>query len=146
MDRQKQLIRRFHTLLAKARVDNEGKAVILAAYGVTSTKEMTPAQLEEACAGLASMADPRLAEADRLRRRLFAAIASYLEATGRTPDPATIKAVACRAARRRNFNDIPPDRLRSLYGAFTNRRRDIALVPLYADTQAPDTPDTETLN
>lgn len=138
MDRHKQLIKKFHTLLAKAGVDSDGKAVILAAYGVTSSKDMTGAQLEEACAGLERMADPRKEEADRLRRRLIAAIASYLEATGRPHDIATVKAVACRAARRRDFNRIPPDRLRSLYGAFTARRRDLALVSIYADTQATD--------
>ena len=107
---------------------------------------MTEGQLEEACAGLAAMADPRKAEADRLRKRLIAAIASYLAATGRKADMATIKAVACRASGCGDFNRIPNDRLRSLYGAFTNRRRDLALAPLYADAEAPDTPDTETLN
>lgn len=137
MDRKKQLIKRFHALLGANGMNETAKTAILGSYGAGSTKELTEGQLAEICETLDRMR-PANREAERLRKRLIAAIGAYLKAAGRDSDIATIKAVACRAANCDRFNAIPADRLRSLYGAFVNRRRDLNMVPVYADAKNGD--------
>lgn len=138
MDKKKQLIRRFHALLGRAGVTPAGKEAILDSYNVTSTTHLTETQLTEICHNLECMADPKVAQLHRLRRRLLAAIGGYLRATNRRHDIDHIKAVACRAAGTTTFNAIPPDRLRSLYGAFTTRKKDLSLAHVYADKDMRD--------
>lgn len=68
---------------------------------------------------------------DVWRKRLMAAVGAYLRAFNYTENPAAIKAIACRAAGMPNadcFNQIPADRLRSLYNAFCQRNRDMKEV------------------
>jgi hypothetical protein len=63
---------------------------------------------------------------DKARKRLIACIGGYLTAMGSKNEIGLIKATACRAsAYYTRFNDIPLDRLNSLYNAFLKRQRDI---------------------
>lgn len=62
------------------------------------------------------------------RKRLIAAVGGYLELSGHSNNLETVKGVACRAAGVADFNDIPLDRLRSLYNAFVQRQNDIKSV------------------
>ncbi len=71
----------------------------------------------------ASQVNP--ASLDKPRKRLIACIGGYLKASGSECNINIIKATACRAAGVRDFNDIPADRLNSLYNAFKNRQNDI---------------------
>jgi hypothetical protein len=70
----------------------------------------------------------RYAALDKARKRLIACIGGYLTATGRKNEIGVIKALACRASECKRFNDIPLDRLNSLYNAFLHRRKDLATV------------------
>ena len=129
MDKQQtQLLKKFYTLLGKAAVGNEGKEAILHSYGVESSKDLTAKDLLDICDKLAMQADPKLAELDRWRKRVIAAVFGYLNAMGKTADVAMVKAIVCRAAKHETFNHIPLDRLNSIYNAFKNRKKDIEAV------------------
>ncbi|MDR2964013.1 MAG: hypothetical protein LBU90_10345 [Bacteroidales bacterium] len=124
------LLRKFHTLLAKTGVGTEGKEVILAAYGVHSSKELSTAHLADACQKLEQTFAPseKQNEMDTLRKRVIAAIGAWLTAMNKEQNVAINKAVACRAAKREKFNDIPAQQLRSLYAAFCKAKKDLAQV------------------
>ena len=129
MDKQqKHLLKKFHILLGKTGVGDEGKEGILFSYGVESSKDLSAKDLLDICDKLAIQADPKLAELDKWRKRVIAAVFGYFKAMGKEANMATVKAVACRAASCTDFNRIPADRLISIYNAFKNRKKDIETV------------------
>ena len=105
--------------------------MLLANYGTETTLDMTLQQLIE----LGNALDGRYCEnrglvsarneMDRLRKRLMGVVGRWLRAMGYNESAEMIKAVACRAAGKKTFNAIPADRLRSLYGAFSKRLKDL---------------------
>lgn len=121
---QKWLLSKFHTLCTKASVSADNKQIIIAGYGHVSSKDMTDEQLKDACYKLQLQLDPKMAELDKWRKRVFAAIGGYLRFSGKDQSPALIKRIACRATEHDNFNDIPVDRLRNIYNAFSKRQKD----------------------
>ena len=129
MDTQKNaLLRKFHALLRKAGVNNEEKMVLLAGYGVESSKDMSVYDLTELCHKLDMRTNRSAAEADRWRKRVMAAIGGYLRSIGAECGANMIIAIACRASRYEKFNEIPVDQLRSVYNAFKNRTKAIEAV------------------
>ena len=129
MEREKKrLVKRFHTLLGKAGIDDDGKRDILSAYGVKSSLDLDCRGLMEVCDRLTTLTTPGLAEADRWRKRVMAAIFSYCREMKREVTVNEVKAIACRAAGTKSFNRIPVDRLRSLYNAFKQRTKDLQTV------------------
>jgi hypothetical protein len=72
--------------------------------------------------------NPKLKELDTYRKRLMASIGGWLKAMGIESNDKKIKAVACRAAQRDGFNDIPVEQLRSLYAAFNKKQKDLKNV------------------
>jgi len=58
----------------------------------------------------------------------MASIGGWLRLIGREQNAQVIKAIACRAAKHDNYNDIPVDRLRNLYYSFLNKQEDIKRV------------------
>jgi hypothetical protein len=125
---QKQLIKKFHVLLGKAGIGREGKEAILSSYGVESSLDLTAKDLMDICDKLAMQANPKLAEADRWRKRVIRAIFAYCEAAGREADMDYVKAIACRATGYRTFNEIPVARLNNLYNTFKDKVKDIKSV------------------
>ena len=125
---KKRLVKRFHTLLGKAGIDDDGKRTILAAYGVASSLDLDCRGLMEVCDRLTTLTTPALAEADRWRKRLMAAIFGYLREMNREATVDEVKAIACRASGYKAFNRIPVDRLRSLYNAFKQRTKDLQTI------------------
>ncbi len=123
------LLKRFHTLCGAAGVDAENKQVILAQYGVSSSKDLTNYELIEVCNKLDEIASPEIKKLNKWRKLLISAIGKYLTAIGKVDegnDITYIKSVACQAAGEVDcFNSIALDRLRSLYNAFTIRRKDL---------------------
>ena len=122
------LIKKFHVLLGKTGAGSEGKEAILPSYGVGSSRDLNAAQLIEACNALDKILNPRLAELDQHRKRLMASIGAWLRAMSVPSNGTKIKAIACRASQRDNFNDIPLEQLRSLYAAFNKKQKDLAMV------------------
>lgn len=122
------LLKKFHTLLGKTGGGAIAKEAILSGYGVASSRDLSAAQLIEICDALDKALRPELAELDRLRKRLMAAIGGWLRAMSIPSNSAKIKAIACRAAKRGDFNDIPTEQLRSLYAAFGKKQKDLRAV------------------
>ena len=136
--RKRQLLKRFHMLLNRARIDEDGKREILASYGVEHASEMDCAGLADVCSKLAVAMNPRASETDRWRKRVMASVFAYCQAMDYKADIDKVKAIAARAAGATSFNRIPLDRLRSLYNAFNRRVKDIETVGRM--TEAPDLP------
>lgn len=62
------------------------------------------------------------------RKRLIAAIFGVLKLLNKKPTMAYVKSIACRAAKVKDFNDIPSERLNSLYNAFLNAQKDLGFA------------------
>ena len=126
---EKYLLKRLHTLLGRLGFDKEAKRdMLLSNYGVTSSADLTSKQLAELCDNLECQLNPQKKELDKYRKRLIAAIGGWLTKQSKENDIRQIKAIACRAAETKAFNDIPLERLRSLYSAFTNKQKDLKFV------------------
>lgn len=120
------MLKRFHTICSAQGIDAESKRAIVYSYGVGSSRDMSATQLSEACSRLQDVkARPAL---DQLRKRLIAAVGGWLRVTGRAEGIDMIKAIACRAARRENFNEIPREQLNNLYYAFRRMQKDFKAV------------------
>lgn len=138
---QRKMIVRFHALLNKAGVDEEGKRDLLSGYGAESTKELTVEELEALCARVRKMAEEREKKADRMRKRALRAVCQFCESVeteGWTDWPtekrmAYAKGIVCRAAGVENFNRIGVDRLRSVAYAFEKQRKDMERVVAEAE-------------
>jgi hypothetical protein len=124
------LIKKFHTLLGRTGGGYSAKEAILHSYGVASSRDLSAAQLIQACNALDQILNPKLAELDKHRKRLMASIGGWLRAMGVSFGGTKIKAIACRASQRDNFNDIPLEQLRSLYAAFNKKQKDLHSVEL----------------
>ena len=132
---QKKLLKKFHTLLGKFEDGVERKAGILWRLGVESAKELSIEQLVDECDALVKCLNPNLAELEKARERVIAAVSYYHEVMGDV-ELFEKRYAACsyaeKARRRRyamgtaehaagkiEFNRIPLEQLRSLYGKFT---------------------------
>ena len=123
---KQKMLKRFHTVCSAQGIDQESKRAIVYSYGVESSRDMSANQLSEACNRLQ---DVKIRTTpDLLRKRLIAAIGGWLSVTGRSGGIDMIKAVACRAARRDSFNDIPREQLNNLYYAFSRMQKDFKAV------------------
>lgn len=125
-------IKKFHVLIREAGIDNDTKMDMLAAYGVTSSRDLELKELIDLCEKLDRMIHPEEDEMDKWRKRLIASIYGWRKAMGsNTTTIDEVKAIACRAAGesgKRGFNAIPLERLRSLYYAFMKKEKDLKTV------------------
>lgn len=120
------LLKRYHTLLSKLNISNDEKLVILGAYGVESGRDLTVEQLADLCRRLEMMLVPGLYEADQWRKRVIASVGGWLRALGKDGRNLNeIKAIAARAAGVKSFYEIPQERLRSIYYAFSKKQKDL---------------------
>lgn len=127
----KDLVKKYHTLVGQLGMTDEEKRALLAQYKVESSVDLSQHELVDVCACLSREIERRDGHQsmDALRKRLIAVIGKYLKACGKNEiNISYIKATACRAAGIREFNRIPRERLRSLYGAFRIKLKDIKNV------------------
>ena len=126
MEKQKkQLVKKFHTLLGKAHLDDDAKREILAQYGVTTSLDLDCKDLMEICDKMYSKVYSINNDAiGRQRRRLFAAGCRWLRESGRIESTDMVKAIACRAAKKKHFSEIPLEQLRNITYMFNNKTRD----------------------
>lgn len=117
------LIKKFHTLLRAAGMDDEDKETILHNYGVKSSKELSISDLTIICDKLYAMSNPKLMELNKLRKRVMASVGGYLREMGYNEGSDVIKKIACRASQCKEFNDIPAEKLRALYNAFNHYKK-----------------------
>lgn len=118
---QARLIKRYHTLAAKLKLTNENKADLLSSFGVTSSRDLSSASLEEMCNLLSYQLN---SDMDKWRKRVLAAIYGYLQLTGRAANPEYVKAIAVRSAGDYGrFNQIPLGRLQTVYYFFLDKQK-----------------------
>lgn len=138
MNTRNLLLRKYHCLLRKAGVSNDEKMVLLASYGVESSKDLSVYELVDICNKLDMKTDKSAQKANLWRKRVMGAIGGYLDATGDNSNANKIIAIACRASGYDSFNAIPVDQLRSIYNAFINRTKAIKAVEAMVKTDAVD--------
>lgn len=127
----KDLLKKYHTLAGQLGMTDEEKRSLLAQYKVQSSVDLSQHELVDVCAYLSREIERRYGHQsmDALRKRLIAVVGKYLTACGKSEvNISYIKATACRAAEIKDFNRIPRERLRSLYGAFALKLKDINRV------------------
>lgn len=127
----KDLLKKYHTLAGQLGMTDEDKRAFLSQFGVESSVDLSQHQLVDACACLSREIERRDGHQsmDALRKRLIAVVGKYLKACGKSEVSISyIKGVACRSCGIREFNRIPRERLRSLYGAFALKLKDIKKV------------------
>lgn len=120
--------KRYHTLCSLLGMSRQDKEAVLAPYGVTSSSDMETHDLIDVCGALdkelATRNNKAHAELDSLRKRAMAAIGSWLKHEGKQGGIGYIKAIACRSTGHKDFNRIPPERLRNLIGLYNNKVKD----------------------
>ena len=130
------ILKKFHTLCSVLGLTDAEKRTIVESYGVESSRDMDTHDLINVCGKLSAQANEKTGagEMDKLRKRVMAAIGSYLKTTGKESNATVIKGIACRATGHTDFNKIPRERLRNLVGAFNNKVKDAQAVNDIADT------------
>lgn len=122
---QKYLLKKFHVLLAKAGINRETKLLMISRFGVETSKDLEAYQLLELCNGLEQALNPKAEQLDKERKRVMACIGGWLKLMAKEGNITIIKGIACRAAETESFNDIPLERLRSIYYAFIKKQKDL---------------------
>lgn len=123
-----ELIKKYHTLCTVRGMNKDDRDTLLAAYSVTSSKELTEFQLIDICNKLK-------AEPDRWRKKALAAVGAWLRSTNQSETMDKIKGIACRAAGCNNFNAIPVSRLRDLYYEFSKKARTVKNIELITSNE-----------
>ena len=121
-------LKRFHTLCSQLNMSEDVKRGIVHSYGKESSRDMTVQELTDACAKLEEDLSPELAELSAWRKRLIKKIGLWCEAMKMPSDRDYVKAIACRAAKRKTFNSIPQYKLCSLYNSFKEQVEDLKTV------------------
>lgn len=122
-NRSKSLLKKFHTLCTIRGMKPEEKDAILAAYKVESSKDLTEKQLLEIINSLES-------GPDQWRKRVLAAVGSWLRSINKEDNAPIIKGIACRATGYDDFNRIPVSRLRDLYYEFSKKANTVKTINL----------------
>jgi hypothetical protein len=128
---KKELIKMYHTRTGALGLGDELKREMLwRNFKVQSSRDLTVEQLVELCSRLYDegnipnvVCNDDYKELDKWRKRVMAAIGGYLLATHRQGGSDIIKAIACRAAEYKRFNDIPLSKLRAVYGEFVRQTK-----------------------
>lgn len=115
------LIRRYHTIATRIGMCDEERKAFLSAWGVESSKNLTDAQLVEVCRALADFSFDH--SGDKWRKRVIASVFNWFAMIGKPVTMDYVKGVSCRASGCKGFNEIPVDKLRSLYHTFTHKSK-----------------------
>jgi hypothetical protein len=116
-EKKKRLIKQFHTACTKTGMRPGDKKVIYDSLGIESSTELSEAQLEEVIKSLGT-------DSDKWRKRVIAAIFGWCKDINlHNYDVVKVKAIACRAAGYKTFNQIPVSRLRDVYYEFVRKSR-----------------------
>lgn len=118
------------TELSRKGLQNDRAEIIYNFTGgrTSSARELTPTEINRLSEALKSTAKPNQKDLDKKRKRLLAAIFGVFKMFNQKPTMEYVKGMACRAARKDSFNDIPPAKLVSLYNAFIHAQRDYSFA------------------
>ena len=89
-----------------------------------SARELKPKEINDLCRALNGQNPQGYTELDKKKKRLLAVVFGMFEKMGKEVSMDYVKGIACRAARVKDFNQIPSERLVSLYNAFLNAQKD----------------------
>lgn len=122
----KGVLKKFHTLCSVLGLSEDEKRAIVESYGVESSRDMDTHDLINVCANLSDQVNKKngTGDLDKLRKRVMAAIGSYLHSVGKESNASIIKGIASRATGYEEFNKIPRERLRNLIATFNNKVKD----------------------
>ena len=93
-----------------------------------SARELKPKEINDLCRALNGQNPQGYTELDKKKKRLLAVIFGIFEKMGKEVSMDYVKGIACRAARVKDFNQIPSERLVSLYNAFLNAQKDLSFA------------------
>ena len=118
-------LKQLMTLLSMQKVSDEDRAQLVCSWTkgrTSSARELRPGEMQEIVDQLqkADKANP-----DIWRKRVMASIYNNKKKMNKEASPEIVKGIACRAAKAKDFNKIPVQRLVSLYAAFTNMQKDL---------------------
>ena len=93
-----------------------------------SARELKPKEINDLCRALNRQNPQGYTELDKKKKRLLAVVFGMFEKMGKEVSMDYVKGIACRAARVKDFNQIPSERLVSLYNAFLNAQKDLSFA------------------
>ena len=93
-----------------------------------SARELKPKEINDLCRALNGQNPQGYTELDTKKKRLLAVVFGMFEKMGKEVSMDYVKGIACRAARVKDFNQIPSERLVSLYNAFLNAQKDLSFA------------------
>lgn len=124
----RQVQKHWHTVCRELGMSQADKEAVLMPYGVRSSSDMETHDLLDVVAALdkelAARKSKGFADLDKLRKRAMAAIGAWPKHQGKESGVAYIKTIACRSTGYKDYNRIPPERLRNLIGLYNNKVKD----------------------
>lgn len=131
-------LKKLMTLLSKRNVSDEQRASLVYSWTngrTTSARDLNGYELSWICKSL----EGYKSKLDASRKRLIASIFGFLEKMNiKNVSTDYVKAVACKASGYNKFNDIPEDRLNSLYNSFKKRQKDLNFTAKMVDSWISD--------
>ena len=127
-------LKQLMTILSYQKVSDEDRAQLVCSWTkgrTTSARELTPAEMSEI---VAKLQQAERDSADIWRKRVIAAVYGFLKKRNKEANPDIVKGIACRAAKAKDFNKIPVQRLVSLYTAFTNMQKDLNFAKIMVES------------
>lgn len=129
-DLHAQVHKRFRTLCSMNGLTPDEISAITASYGVQSSKDIDTHDLIDVCGSLQKQLDERTGAAekaetmDKLRKRCLKALCAYIDAKGIDTSNKIeyAKQMACRSAKKDNFNRLTAAELRGVIGYFNKER------------------------
>ncbi|OWK97079.1 hypothetical protein AP75_13180 [Kaistella haifensis DSM 19056] len=128
-------LKKLMTLLSNQGLVEE-RAAIIAQFtngAKSSARQLNASELNTLCTFLENETTKQKNDLDKKRKRLIACIFGVFKLANRKVSMEYVKAIACRAAKEKNFNQIPPARLDSLYSAFLNAQKDLTFSKRLVD-------------
>lgn len=117
------------TLSKQGLQEQRGEIIYNFTKGRTSSaRDLKLKEINELYRALNKQNPQSYAELDKKKKRLLAAIFGIFEKLGKEVSMEYVKGIACRAARVKDFNKIPSERLNSLYNAFLNAQKDLSFA------------------
>ena len=117
------------TLSRQGLQEQRGESIYNFTKGRTSSeRELKPKEINDLCRALNGQNPQDYTELDKKKKRLLAVIFGMFEKMGKEVSMDYVKGIACRAARVKDFNQIPSERLVSLYNAFLNAQKDLSFA------------------
>lgn len=130
-DLHRKVVKKWHTLAKLCGLSEDDKLTVLRSYGVESSADMQTHDLIDVCGTLQKQLDKRTgaiayaSEMDKLRKRCLRCLCDYITTKGIDTNNRInyAKQMACRAAKKNNFNRLTAAELRGIIGYFNQERK-----------------------